>query len=261
MDLAIWSDTNIEVGSKWDAEIRAALSTAELAICLVSADFFASSYITSVELPAMLEAAIRGRMKLCSVVVGACLFSDSPLSHFHAFNTEQRPLSAMRPHERDAIWMKVARRVCETLPELPANIPLPPSPMVPLSQTTEQEFQKIVDELLRRIYGTDVSITSEPAASPDVQADFVLVDPNPVWGGKAVVEVKRNRRDAPIGVSAVQQLVHYMQALGSSQGILITTGPISEAARDFAQDKNVRLIDGRLLVDQMRIYGFDMTLE
>ena len=53
----LWDDTKISPGSQWQEEIAKAVKASRMAILLISADFLASDFIASDELPPLLEAA------------------------------------------------------------------------------------------------------------------------------------------------------------------------------------------------------------
>src|SRR4051794_4914264 len=53
----IWDDTRISTGQNWSVEIKKAIESSQVAVLLISADFLASDYIISEELPCLLAAA------------------------------------------------------------------------------------------------------------------------------------------------------------------------------------------------------------
>src|SRR5918993_2592769 len=58
--LDLWDDTHIRPGDDWKQEIQNALDTAQVAVLLISADFFVSDFIDEAELPPLLAAAQAG---------------------------------------------------------------------------------------------------------------------------------------------------------------------------------------------------------
>jgi len=72
--IELWADTRIKPGAKWVDEIKAALSEANIAVLLVSADFLASEFISSQELPTLLREASKGNCLILPVVLRAIAF-------------------------------------------------------------------------------------------------------------------------------------------------------------------------------------------
>jgi len=85
-DLACWDDSNIAPGSKWHDDIENALSHADIAILIVGPHFFASEFITGVELPRLLNNARKKGIRIFPLVVGYCMYATSVLGEFQAFN-------------------------------------------------------------------------------------------------------------------------------------------------------------------------------
>lgn len=112
--IELWSDEEIELGKDWQLEIKAALARADVAILLVSADFFASDFIARIELPSLLEAASKRGVLILPVVVAPCRFGrEHWLARFQAAN--DRPLSSMDPHEQEEVFDRIALTIEEYL--------------------------------------------------------------------------------------------------------------------------------------------------
>ncbi|QBD79927.1 toll/interleukin-1 receptor domain-containing protein [Ktedonosporobacter rubrisoli] len=109
----IWHDRDILPGAVWMKEIEQALTSAKVAIFLVSSDFLSSDSINQIELPPLLKAAYEGKVTLISVIVRPCEFTYSDLKPFRAINDPSFPISALRPHEQEKVWLEVAERVMD----------------------------------------------------------------------------------------------------------------------------------------------------
>lgn len=105
--LTIWDDSLIQAGSLWQNEIASALEKASFAILLVSADFLASRFITTVELPRLLNSAKSDGTRILPIIVQPCFFEGSLLASFQAVNDPARPLSCLSVPEREEIWASV----------------------------------------------------------------------------------------------------------------------------------------------------------
>lgn len=110
--IELWADTRIKPGAKWIEEIDSALAKAKIALLLVSADFLASEFIASKELPALLQAANGGACRVLTLIVGHCLFSEIQyLQQFQAINSPRRPLATLRKAEAEEWLVKAAQSV------------------------------------------------------------------------------------------------------------------------------------------------------
>ena len=112
--IELWDDTRIKTGADWRLEIETALAEAKVAIMLISADFLASDFIASHELPPLLEAAKQEGCRIVPVIVSPCLFdATTELNRFQSVNAPSRPLTAMPEHEQDEVLVKVAKSFLE----------------------------------------------------------------------------------------------------------------------------------------------------
>jgi restriction system protein len=110
-----------------------------------------------------------------------------------------------------------------------------------------QEFEHLIRELLAKEFGrkegSEIRITR---ASRDRGVDAVIFDPDPLHGGKSVVQAKRYNN--VVDVSAVRDLWGTVLNEGAARGILVTTSKYGRDAYDFVSNKPLVLIDGQNLL-------------
>src|SRR3954464_4406911 len=110
--LDCWDDTHIRPGDDWKQEIRNALDTVQVAVLLISADFFASDFIDEAELPPLLDAAKAKGVRILPVILSASRFARSPdLARFQAVNSPSRPLNDMLPAEQEKVLDHLAHTI------------------------------------------------------------------------------------------------------------------------------------------------------
>jgi len=105
----------------------------------------------------------------------------------------------------------------------------------------EKEFSK---------RGGEVKVTQ---ASRDGGVDAIAFDPDPVLGGKVVIQAKRYTN--VVGVSAVRDLYGTVMNEGASKGILVTTSSYGPDAYEFAKGKPLTLLDGSNLLHMLQKHG------
>ncbi|WUW52565.1 restriction endonuclease [Streptomyces sp. NBC_01456] len=110
-------------------------------------------------------------------------------------------------------------------------------------------FENLIAELFRAM-GMQAVTTQR---SGDGGVDVDALDPDPVRGGKIVVQVKRYRHTVP--PTAVRDLYGTVQSEGANKGVLVTTSRFGPGAHTFANGKPLGLIAGPELVDLLGRYG------
>lgn len=115
-------------------------------------------------------------------------------------------------------------------------------------------FEELVAELFRAM-GMHAVTTQR---SGDGGVDVDALDPDPIRGGKIVVQVKRYRNTVP--PSAVRDLFGTVQDAGANKGVLMTTSRFGPGSHAFASGKPLTLIDGSELLDLLRRHGLRGSL-
>jgi restriction system protein len=122
-----------------------------------------------------------------------------------------------------------------------------------------EEFEHLIRELFEKEFaegGGEVNVTQ---SSRDGGIDAVIFDPDPLRGGKIVVQAKRYTRT--VGVSAVRDLYGTVMNEGANKGILVTTSGFGPDAYDFAKDKPIQLLSGGNLLSLLEQHNYDARID
>ncbi|MFG2721350.1 restriction endonuclease [Streptomyces sp. NPDC048416] len=111
------------------------------------------------------------------------------------------------------------------------------------------EFEGLVAELFRA-RGMQALTTQR---SNDGGVDVEALDPDPISGGRIIVQVKRYRNTVP--PTAVRDLYGTVQAAGANKGVLVTTSGFGPGSYGFAEGKPLTLVSGAELVDLLHQHG------
>ncbi len=96
-------------------------------------------------------------------------------------------------------------------------------------------------------------------ASSDGGVDAVAFDPDPITGGKIVIQAKRYTRT--VGLSAVRDLYGTLMNEGASKGILVTTADYGPDAYQFASGKPLTLMNGANLLHLLERHGYRAKID
>jgi len=116
-----------------------------------------------------------------------------------------------------------------------------------------EDFEHLVRELFEKEFtqpGSEVKVTR---ASRDGGIDAVVFDPDPLRGGKIVIQAKRYTNT--VDVSAVRDLFGTVMNEGANKGILVTTSDYGPDAYEFAKGKPLVLLNGGNLLHLLDKHG------
>ncbi len=110
-DISTWDDGQIKPGTKWFTEIDHALSSACVAVLLITPDFFASEFINDVELPRLKEAAQTQDLEILWVAVRASAISATEIGDYQGLNNPAEPLANLSPAAQDAKLVEICKEI------------------------------------------------------------------------------------------------------------------------------------------------------
>lgn len=116
-----------------------------------------------------------------------------------------------------------------------------------------QDFENLIRELFEQEFqgpGGEVKITQ---ASRDGGVDAIAFDPDPIRGGKIVIQAKRYTK--VVDVAAVRDLYGTVINEGATKGILVTTANYGSDSYKFAQGKPLTLLNGANLLSLLEKHG------
>jgi restriction system protein len=115
------------------------------------------------------------------------------------------------------------------------------------------DFENLIREVFEKEFsknGGEVKITQ---ASRDGGVDAIAFDPDPIRGGKIVIQAKRYTN--VVGVAAVRDLYGTVHNEGATKGILVTTSAFGPDAYEFAKGKPLTLLSGSELLFLLERHG------
>lgn len=122
-----------------------------------------------------------------------------------------------------------------------------------------EDFEHLIRELFEKEFaprGGQIKVTR---SSRDGGVDVVVFDPDPIRGGKFVIQAKRYTN--VVGVSAVRDLYGTVMNEGASRGILVTTSHYGADSYEFAKDKPLTLLNGDNLLHLLKTHGYTARID
>jgi restriction system protein len=122
-----------------------------------------------------------------------------------------------------------------------------------------EDFEHLIRELFEKEFSTDGSEVKITQASRDGGVDAIVFDPDPIHGGKIVIQAKRYTNT--VSVSAVRDLFGTVHNEGANKGILVTTADYGPEAYEFAKGKPLTLISGSELLYLLAKHGHKARID
>lgn len=121
-----------------------------------------------------------------------------------------------------------------------------------------EDFEHLCRELFERAFAANGAEVKVTRASRDQGVDAVIFDPDPLRGGKIVIQAKRYTNT--VDVSAVRDLFGSVHNEGAIKGILVTTSQFGPEAYAFANGKPLTLINGNELLGLLDQHGYKFRI-
>ena len=122
-----------------------------------------------------------------------------------------------------------------------------------------QDFEHLIREVFEYEFKTSGGEVNVTQASRDRGVDAIAFDPDPIRGGKIVIQAKRYTNI--VGVEAVRDLYGTVLNEGATKGILVTTSNFGNEAYNFAKDKPISLVNGSNLLYLFEKHGKNLRID
>ena len=122
-----------------------------------------------------------------------------------------------------------------------------------------QDFEHLIREIFEKEFSTNGGEVKVTQASRDGGVDAIAFDPDPIRGGKIVIQAKRYTNT--VGVAAVRDLYGTVVNEGATKGILVTTTDYGPDAYNFAKNKPITLMNGANLLYLLEKHGHKARID
>jgi restriction system protein len=122
-----------------------------------------------------------------------------------------------------------------------------------------EDFEHLIRELFEKEFSQDGAEVKVTRASRDAGVDAVVFNPDPLRGGKIVIQAKRYTNT--VNVSAVRDLYGTVVNEGAIKGILVSTSDYGPDAYEFAKDKPLTLLNGSNLLHLLQKHGHKARID
>jgi restriction system protein len=116
-----------------------------------------------------------------------------------------------------------------------------------------EDFEHLIREVFENEFSSSGGEVKVTQASRDGGVDAIAFDPDPIRGGKIVIQAKRYTNT--VGVGAVRDLYGTVLNEGATKGVLVTTSDYGPDSYAFANGKPLVLLSGANLLHMLEKHG------
>ncbi len=128
-----------------------------------------------------------------------------------------------------------------------------------LASMNWEDFEHLIREVFGKEFSSNGGEVKVTQASRDGGVDAIAFDPDPIRGGKIVIQAKRYTNT--VSVSAVRDLYGTVMNEGATKGILVTTADYGPDAYDFIKGKPLTLMNGANLLYLLEKHGHQARID
>ncbi|NJM98010.1 MAG: toll/interleukin-1 receptor domain-containing protein [Phormidesmis sp. RL_2_1] len=116
-NISLWYDAEINPGDDWRESIEKSLHTSEIAVLLLSQNYFSSKLVEG-ELSLILDKAQQGKLHIFSIVASPLASASLETSAllYHPINSLAEPLSDLTHSEQSKVLLRLADAIRQALP-------------------------------------------------------------------------------------------------------------------------------------------------
>jgi len=122
-----------------------------------------------------------------------------------------------------------------------------------------EDFEHLIRELFEAEFSERGAVVKITQASRDRGVDAVVFDPDPIRGGKIILQAKRYTNT--VGSDAVRDLYGTVVKEGANKGILITTSDFGPDSYEYAKGLPITLLNGGNLVHLLAKHGHKARID
>jgi restriction system protein len=122
-----------------------------------------------------------------------------------------------------------------------------------------EDFEHLIRELFEAEFAERGAVVKITQASRDRGVDAVVFDPDPIRGGKIILQAKRYTNT--VGADAVRDLYGTVVKEGANKGILITTSDFGPDSYEYVKGLPITLLSGGNLVHLLAKHGHKARID